>query len=93
MNQARPFLNLIAIKKGSMTYQVPTYISIQREIFQGLYWLIKETCGLKKRNYQKELLKEFINISFRRGNAVKAKEKLHQAALQNRVYIKFLSHK
>jgi ribosomal protein S7 len=93
MNQARPFLTLIAIKKGSMTYQVPAYISIKREIFQGIYWLIKETCGLKKRNYQQELLKEFINISFRRGNAVKAKEKLHQASIQNRVYIRFLSRK
>ena len=90
-NQARPFLTLVSKKRGSVSYRIPMYISIKREVFQAIYWIINETCGLKKGNYKKVLVKEFVNLSFITGNALRAKRKLHRTAQQNRVFIKYLS--
>ena len=63
---------------------------MKREIFQSIYWIINETCGLKKGNYQKLLLKEFISLSYQIGNAMRAKKNLHKIGEQNRIYIRYL---
>ena len=63
---------------------------MRREIFQSIYWIINETCGLKKGNYEILLTKEFINLSYQIGNAMRAKKKLHKVGEQNRIYIRYL---
>lgn len=90
INQARPYLALITKKRGSISYNIPVSISLKREIFQSIYWIINETCGLKKGNYEILLLKEFINLSYQIGNAMKAKKNLHKVGQQNRIYIRYL---
>lgn len=90
INQARPYLTLIVKKRGSMSYNIPVSVSMKREIFQSIYWIINETCGLKKGNYEILLLKEFINLSYQIGNAMRAKKNLHKLGQQNRIYIRYL---
>lgn len=90
INQARPYLALIVKKRGSISYNIPVSISMRREIFQSIYWIINETCGLKKGKYELLLTKEFINLSFQVGNAMRAKKKLHKIGEQNRIYIRYL---
>jgi len=74
INEARPVLSFISKKRGGRIYKVPISIPINREVFQASQWTIKETCGLKKGNYETLLLKEFLNLSIKVGNAVKAKK-------------------
>lgn len=90
INQARPYLALITKKRGSISYSIPIGVTMKREIFQSIYWIINETCGLKKGNYETLLFKEFINLSYQIGNAMRAKKKLHKIGEQNRIYIRYL---
>jgi ribosomal protein S7 len=87
INEARPVLTLISKKKGGKVYKIPVSISVNREVFQALQWTIKETCGRNKGNYKKLLLKEFLNLSLKIGNAVRAKKILYKIAKKNRIYI------
>jgi len=47
---------------------------MRREIFQGIYWTIKETCGLKRGEYSTLLLHELLNLSKRVGNVMRVKK-------------------
>jgi len=87
INEARPVLTLIGKKRGGKVYKVPVSISINREVFQAIQWTIKETCGFKQGDYKKLLLKEFLNLSLKIGNAVRAKKILYKVARKNRIYI------
>jgi len=87
INEARPVLTFISKRRGSKIYRVPISISMRREIFQGVQWIIKETCGLKKGDYTSALLNELLNISNKMGVAIRMKKKLHKFAEKNRMYI------
>jgi len=60
---------------------------MRREIFQGIYWTIKETCGLKRGEYSTLLLHELLNLSKRVGNVMRVKNELYKVAKKNRIYI------
>lgn len=90
INQARPYLTLITKKRGSISYNIPVSVGVKREIFQSIYWIINESCGFKKGNYEMLLVKEFINLSYQIGNAMRAKKNLHKIGEQNRIYIRYL---
>jgi len=76
INEARPVLTFISKRRGSKIYRVPISISMRREIFQGVQWIIKETCGLKKGDYTRVLLNELLNISHKMGVAIRMKKKI-----------------
>jgi ribosomal protein S7 len=90
VNQVRPYAIIVSQKKGSITYRIPLYTTPNREVFQGLYWLINESCGLKKGDFKYCLLKEFINLSLRTGKVMRIKAHFHKLVQRNRSMIKKL---
>lgn len=90
VNQARPFAIIVSQKKGSITYKIPLYTTRKREIFQGLYWLINESCGLKKGDFKYCLLKELIKLSYKIGKVMRIKANFHSLVQRNRSLIKKL---
>lgn len=92
VNQVRPYAIVVSQKKGSITYRIPLYTTPNREVFQGLYWLINESCGLKKGDFKYCLLKELVNLSFRTGKVMRIKAHFHKLVQRNRSMIKKLKN-
>ena len=86
----RPAIQFISKKVGSITYQIPVILPVPKEVSKGIYWIIKETCGRKRGKYKKLIYKELVNLSLKRGNAVKVKRNLHQLARENKRFVKYL---
>ncbi|KAG7209605.1 hypothetical protein KM043_011262 [Ampulex compressa] len=82
-----PILELQKVRKGGITYQVPSPITEKRSLFLSIKWLI-QTASDKNKNkrFSKVLAKEIIDASYNQGRTVKKKQELHKQCEANRAY-------
>ncbi|KAH0540870.1 28S ribosomal protein S7, mitochondrial [Cotesia glomerata] len=85
-----PVMELLGIKKGGNTYQVPVPVTENRRRFLAMSWLVK-TCKEKEARapYAEVLAQELINASNNTGRVVKKKQDLHKQCEANRAYAHF----
>ncbi|KAK0168813.1 hypothetical protein PV327_002580 [Microctonus hyperodae] len=82
-----PVMDLIPIKRGGGTYQVPVPLLEKRQKFFGMNWLIKaakDKPGEVK--FHDMLAKELIDAANNQGRVVKKKHDLHKQCEANRAY-------
>lgn len=60
---------------------------VTKEFAKAIYWIVNETCGLKKGNYKELLYTEFVELSKTRGNAIKKRIKVQELAEKNKTTI------
>ena len=77
-------------KIGSVTYHIPVSLRPSKEISQGIYWVVSESCGYKMGPFEKCLESELSNVLVGQGKSLKKKEALYNLVVKNRAYIKFL---
>ncbi|XP_008544188.1 28S ribosomal protein S7, mitochondrial [Microplitis demolitor] len=82
-----PVMELMGIKKGGTTYQVPVPLKEPRRKFLAMNWLV-QMCKEKdpRTPYAVVLAKELIDASNNRGRVVKKKQDLHRQCEANRSF-------
>ncbi|KAK0085378.1 hypothetical protein PV325_005329 [Microctonus aethiopoides] len=85
-----PVMELIPIKRGGGTYQVPVPLLEKRQKFLGSKWLIKAALDKPGEvRYHDMLAKELIDAANNQGRVVKKKHDLHKQCEANRSYAHF----
>lgn len=87
VNNCKPILHLMPIKRGGATYQVPVPISDRKAQFMAMNWLIEQGKAEPKNiRFPTKLAKELIQASEGEGKTIKRKEELHKQCEANRAY-------
>nr|XP_018898118.1 PREDICTED: 28S ribosomal protein S7, mitochondrial [Bemisia tabaci] len=87
IENAKPIMKLLKIKRGGQTYQVPYPITENEKRFRAIKWLIE--AGNDKPNpihFPQRMAIEFIDAANNKGSAVKRKTELHRQCEANRAY-------
>ena len=77
-------------KVGGATYRIPLYLQVEKSNRQAIKWLVSLTCGRKSGSFGRRLIREFKAVSRNQGFCLDKKKQLHQQALSNRAFIKYL---
>ncbi|XP_043283026.1 28S ribosomal protein S7, mitochondrial [Venturia canescens] len=82
-----PIMELLKMKRGGVTYQVPVPILEKRQRFLAMNWLIQAAKDKEKKVHLPETLaKELVDASYNQGRVVKKKQDLHKQCEANRAY-------
>lgn len=87
VENSKPLLKLMAIKRGGSTYQVPISISESESLFRGMSWLVE--AGKEKDDNMRWSLKmayELIDAANNKGRVVKRKIELYRQCEANKAY-------
>ncbi|KAH8244130.1 hypothetical protein KR026_000125, partial [Drosophila bipectinata] len=87
VENCRPLLQVTAIKRGGVTYQVPVPITTKRSYFLAMKWLL-EAAREKERKVSlpEKLAWEILDAAHGQGRVVKRKDDLHRQCEANRAY-------
>ncbi|XP_061405014.1 small ribosomal subunit protein uS7m [Lethenteron reissneri] len=88
MENCKPVIGLVTVKKGGKNYQVPTPLKDNRRRFLAMKWLITECRENKARRslMQQRLSVEVLRAFTNEGNVIKRKHDLHRMAEGNRAF-------
>lgn len=90
VNNCKPVLQLIPIKKGGVTYQVPVSVTEKQARFLAMNWLIRACKETPKGvQFPDTLAKELLDASNNSGKIVNKKIDLHRQCEANRAYAHF----
>lgn len=87
VENGRPLLMLIPIKRGGITYQVPVPITEKRSYFISMRWFVH--AGREKErtiHFPERLARELLAAAKNEGRVVKQKHDLHRQCEANRAY-------
>ncbi|KAG8173369.1 hypothetical protein JTE90_021766 [Oedothorax gibbosus] len=87
VENCKPVLTVIPIKKGGITYQVPFPITANKSRFMAMKWLI--TAGKDKEgpiNFIDNMSKELLDAYYKEGRVIKRKQDLHKLCENNKAY-------
>ncbi|KAH8341469.1 hypothetical protein KR059_007985 [Drosophila kikkawai] len=87
VENCRPLLQVTAIKRGGVNYQVPVPITTKRSYFLAMKWLL-EAAREKERKVSlpEKLAWEILDAAHGQGRVVKRKDDLHRQCESNRAY-------
>jgi small subunit ribosomal protein S7 len=90
ISNIEPFVKVITKKVGGGTYRIPVYIFPSKAKTLSFKWVVRSSCGRKCGAFSLALEKE-LSLAFRNeGNSIQKKKVLHNLAVSNRAYIKYL---
>ncbi|GBP54735.1 28S ribosomal protein S7, mitochondrial [Eumeta japonica] len=82
-----PILQLQPVKRGGITYQVPTPITDKRALFLSIKWLIEATNDKDRTiHFPEQFAWELLDAANNTGKVVKRKQDLHRLCEANRAY-------
>lgn len=90
VDNACPFVQMKSKKVGGISYKIPVHIFESKRPALGVKWLISSSCGRKAGSRLSCLRIELLNAWENKGQTVQRKKSLHNLAILNRAYIKFL---
>ncbi|KAH8400598.1 hypothetical protein KR222_007993, partial [Zaprionus bogoriensis] len=87
IENCRPVLQLSAIKRGGVKYQVPIPLTEKKSYFLAMKWIL-EAAREKDRNVSlpEKLAWEIIDAASGQGRVIKKKDDLHRQCESNRAY-------
>ncbi|KAK8732846.1 hypothetical protein OTU49_006959 [Cherax quadricarinatus] len=87
VENCRPVLQLIPIKRGGIRYQVPIPITDKRSYFISMRWFVHAGREKERKiHFPERLARELIAASNNEGRVVKQKQDLHRQCEANRAY-------
>lgn len=87
IENSRPLLQLTAIKRGGVKYQVPIPITEKRSYFLAMKWLLEAAREKEKTVHLPEKLAwEILDAAYNQGRVIKRKNDLHRQCEANRAY-------
>lgn len=90
VNNCRPILKLIPMKRGGATYQVPAPITDVESVFRSMRWLVLASRDKEGPTpFAVKLAYEIMDAAENRGRVVKQKTDLHKTCEANRAYAHF----
>ncbi|CAG0880672.1 unnamed protein product [Darwinula stevensoni] len=87
IDNCKPILALIPLKRGGVTYQVPLGVTEKKSEWMACKWLILAARDKHRRvHFPQQLATELIDAFHSEGRVVKRKQELHRQAEANRAY-------
>lgn len=86
VNQVRPEVEVKSRRIGGANYQVPSQVPEERGFSKALRMLIEHAVARGGKSFIEKLRDEFIDVSFNRGGALRAKENMKRMAQANMVF-------
>lgn len=87
VNNAKPLMGTISVKKGGKVYQVPVGLPDKRRHFLAIKWLITAARERKgKAGMAQNLAAELLDAYNNTGTVIKQKQDLHRLAEVNRAF-------
>ncbi|XP_061386893.1 small ribosomal subunit protein uS7m-like [Musca vetustissima] len=87
IENSRPLLQLTAIKRGGVTYQVPVPITEKRSYFLAMKWLLEAAREKERKvHFPEKFAWEILDAAYGQGRVIKKKNDLHRQAESNRAY-------
>ena len=71
-------------------YTIPVYVTEEKELSFGVFWLVKFSCGRRKGSRKKCLIEGLCDTWEGVGSPLAEKRKMHNFGLENRACIRFL---
>ncbi|CAK1547174.1 unnamed protein product [Leptosia nina] len=86
VENSKPLLQLLPIKRGGITYQVPSPITEKRSLFLAIKWLLEATNDKERTvHFPEQFAWELLDAANNTGKVVKRKQDLHRLTFLNRV--------
>ncbi|XP_072932011.1 small ribosomal subunit protein uS7m [Epargyreus clarus] len=87
VENSKPLLQLMPIKRGGITYQVPSPITEKRSLFLAIKWLLDATNEKDRTvHFPEQFAWELLDAANNTGKVVKRKQDLHRLCEANRAY-------
>ncbi|CAG4979918.1 unnamed protein product [Colias eurytheme] len=87
IENSKPLLQLLPIKRGGITYQVPGPITEKRSLFLAIKWLLEATNDKERTiHFPEQFAWELLDAANNSGKVVKRKQDLHRLCEANRAY-------
>lgn len=87
IENSRPILQLTAIKRGGVKYQVPVPITEKRSYFLAMKWLLEAAREKERKiHFPEKFAWEILDAAYGQGRVIKRKNDLHRQAEANRAY-------
>jgi len=88
INNAKPMLETVPIKRGGGTYQVPVPVRENRQVFLAMKWFLAAVVDKSVREVQfpTKMSRELLDAANNTGRVVKRKHDLHKLCEANRAY-------
>ncbi|XP_022115543.2 28S ribosomal protein S7, mitochondrial [Pieris rapae] len=87
VENSKPLLQLLPIKRGGITYQVPGPITEKRSLFMAIKWLLEATNDKERTvHFPEQFAWELLDAANNTGKVVKRKQDLHRLCEANRAY-------
>ncbi|XP_030246615.1 28S ribosomal protein S7, mitochondrial [Drosophila navojoa] len=87
IENARPLLQLSAIKRGGVKYQVPVPLTQKKSYFLAMKWLLDAAREKDRKVHLPEKLAwEILDAACGQGRVIKKKDDLHRQCESNRAY-------
>ncbi|VVC93691.1 unnamed protein product [Leptidea sinapis] len=87
VENSKPMLQLLPIKRGGITYQVPGPITEHRSLFLAIKWLLEATTEKERTvHFPEQFAWEIMDAANNTGKVVKRKQDLHRLCEANRAY-------
>ncbi|XP_046959555.1 28S ribosomal protein S7, mitochondrial isoform X1 [Vanessa cardui] len=87
VENSKPLLQLLPIKRGGITYQVPGPITEKRSLFLAIKWLLEATNDKERTiHFPEQFAWELLDAANNTGKVVKRKQDIHRQCEANRAY-------
>ncbi|XP_041978084.1 28S ribosomal protein S7, mitochondrial [Aricia agestis] len=87
VENCKPLLHLLPIKRGGITYQVPCPITDHRSLFLSIKWLLEAAKDRERTvHFPEQFAWELIDAANNTGKVIKRKQDLHRQCEANRAY-------
>lgn len=87
VENCRPILKLIPVKRGGVTYRVPVPVTERESYFRSMKWIIEAANEKEKPvHFPEKIAWELLDAAGNTGKVVKRKQELHRQCEANRAY-------
>jgi len=88
INNAKPMLETVPIKRGGGTYQVPVPVREKRQVFLAMKWFLASVVdkSVREVRFPAKMSRELLDAANNTGRVVRKKHDLHKLCEANRAY-------
>jgi len=86
LENLRPLVEVKSRRIGGATYQVPIEVRLDRGITLSMRWLIDAAKARREKSMPERLANEMLEVSEKRGAAMKKREDTHRMAEANKAF-------